>query len=464
MTENQFDEFFRKKLENYSSQVPEDMWQRIKQKKDKERRIIILLVLLLLMAGGATSYFIFWGKKNPDKENIASSQKHTNRNTDSSVTDQNKKDETIITQTDTTSFKEENKNSLSHNDIAIQSIHGLNKGYATPKNNNSELSNLQIKKNNDNNNEEVKNNLDAVKHYQQNLLENPADSSANNFLNQITIKPDADISVKKNEGKISPLQKDSSLKEDQNAKVSIVIKNDGPAIDKLFLEVYLSPDIPFNKTSSANTAYLQHKDSTSKMQLSYTVGLKLSALFGNHISGKIGFQYSQINEKFNYKNKNAIRTVPVVIQRSLPDATGAIRTVLDTSDLIQAGTQYKLTYNHYRSIDIPLLIGYETSGDRFKAAFNTGIILNIKTSYSGDILDASLNPVDINSNNVYKSNTGVSLYFGLGLATRLNNSFQLFTEPYIRYRLNNMTGTYQSFRQKTNVGGLSFGLRYNFKK
>src|SRR4030095_8024170 len=232
----------------------------------------------------------------------------------------------------------------------------------------------------------------------------------------------------------------------------------------LFLEVYFSPDIPINKTSSSNTAYLQYKDSTSQMQLSYTAGVKLGALLGRHIVAKIGFQYSEINEKFNYTNENAVRTVPVVIQRLLADATGTIRVVLDTSNLMQAGTQYKLTYNHYKSIDIPILIGYETGSDRFKAAINTGVILNIKTSYNGDVLDASLNPIDIGLNNIYKSNTGVSLHLGLSLATRLNNSFQLFTEPYIRYRLSNMTGTYEPFTQKINVGGVSCGLRYNFEQ
>jgi hypothetical protein len=80
------------------------------------------------------------------------------------------------------------------------------------------------------------------------------------------------------------------------------------------------------------------------------------------------------------------------------------------------------------------------------------------------MLDSSLNLVDIGSNNIYKSNTGISLYFGLGLATRLNNSFYLFTEPYIKYRLSSMTVAHESFTQKINVGGLSFGLRYNFKK
>ena len=139
----------------------------------------------------------------------------------------------------------------------------------------------------------------------------------------------------KNNQKTSLLQKDSSANNEQSARTNtITIKQ--PIINNLSLEVYLSPDIPFSKTSSANTAYLQHKDSTSKMQLSYTIGAKLSALFGNHIVAKIGFQYSEINEKFNYANENAIRTVPVVIQRLLADATGAMQVVFDTSNLMQA--------------------------------------------------------------------------------------------------------------------------------
>src|SRR5439155_22840738 len=103
-----------------------------------------------------------------------------------------------------------------------------------------------------------------------------------------TIKPNEDISAKQSNQK-SLLQKDSSSKK-QNTRTNTITINE-PIINNVALEVYFSPDIPINKTSSANTAYLQHKDSTSKMELSYTVGLKLSALFGNHILTKIGFQY-----------------------------------------------------------------------------------------------------------------------------------------------------------------------------
>src|SRR6266496_1366076 len=446
MTDNQFDEFFRNKLGDYSSKVPEDMWRRIKEKKDKDRKVIILFLLLLLMVGIATSYFIFRTTENTNKEIIVSSQKHINNKDENVSPDQNKTHKTINMQPDTINRQQENK-SLPNNEINKKNRENLNTtGYTIHKNNKTLFDKLAKEKNIDTWNNAEKNNGRVPKLSDQSFSKNAPDSLAGNFPNQIIMRPEDNIWIKQDNHKKSLLQKDSSI------------------INNLSLEVYVSPDIPFSKTSSTNTAYLQRKDNASKMQLSYTVGFKLSTLFGDHILAKIGFQYAQINEKFSYTNKNAIRTVPVVIQRSFADGYGGIRTVLDTSNLMQAGTQYKLTYNHYKSIDVPILIGYETAGDRFKAALSTGIILNMKTSYNGDILDASLTPVDINSINVYKSNTGLSFYFGLGLATRLNNSLQLFTEPYIRYRFTNMTGTYQPLRQKINVGGLSFGLKYNFRK
>ncbi|HEY6976582.1 MAG TPA: hypothetical protein VH396_09830, partial [Chitinophagaceae bacterium] len=386
--------------------------------------------------------------------------KHSPRTNNNHTINKNKIDAALITHNDTGEKREINL--LSENNIAKRNEGSSdNSTYSMYKNNKPSLYKSSKEKNIQGSNEGKDNEPEiefSARHPSKNIL----DPLVNNSSTQITAKPDENISATEKDQRKALLQKDSLSKNARNVKTTTITIRE-PIIKDLSLEVYFSPDIPVSQTSSANTAYLQHKDSTSKMQLSYTAGVKLSALFGEHVLAKVGFQYSEINEKFNYTNKNAVRTVPVVIQRLLADETGAMHVVFDTSNLIQAGTQYKLTYNHYKSIDIPILIGYETSGDRFKAAINTGIILNIKTSYSGDVLDASLNPIDIGSNSVYKSNTGASLYLGLSLAARLNNSFHLFTEPYIRYRLSNMTGTYEPFAQKINVGGLSFGLRYNLK-
>lgn len=472
MTENQFDEFFRKKLGDYSSPVPEDMWRRIKQRKDKERRTLLILLLLLLMVGGTTSYFIFERRAASQKENTALSQKQTNPSTNNSTQNKNQK-QTIATQDSTTS-SQENKISSLNNETEKSSEPGLNKNNnsKTNESKSTKISNSVIKNNVAKTNREKnlisKNSTDEMNKTGREPIEQNLEQPKNNQANEVTkqnevAKPGEQvIAEQNNQNNLS--SKDSSQKKLQNnaASKEIIIKTHSPIIKNLFVEVYASPDIPVNKISSNNADYLRHKDSTSQMKLSYTFGVRIGAALGEHFTVKTGFQYSDINEKFNYLNKNATRTVPVVITRTLTNSSGETMMLLDTSNLIQAGKDYKLSYNHYKSIDIPILIGYETNGERLKAAFNTGIILNIKTSYKGEILDASLNAADINSYNIYKNNTGVSLYFGLGVSTKLNDNFRLFTEPYVRYRLNSMTGTRQSFSQKINVGGLSLGLRYNF--
>ena len=80
MSENKFDEFFRKKLQWYSSPVPGDMWQRIQEKKEKDRKgfffkwLLAALPLLFLIAG----YFILHTNKNnvQDKAITSATKRH----------------------------------------------------------------------------------------------------------------------------------------------------------------------------------------------------------------------------------------------------------------------------------------------------------------------------------------------------------------------------------------------------
>jgi opacity protein-like surface antigen len=462
MTENQFDEFFRKKLGDYSSPVPEDMWQRVKPKKDRDRRILLLLLLAGLIAGGAGTYFIFSSRENVHAKEFVSSKKNSINSTENKPVNQNNKNESIITQ-GTINQKTENKNS-SVDEARDEKEYNLNTSSNTTVKNNNSVSNQIIGKENVQENNSSENIQQAQSsNIGSNQEEKKVSASSKNETPDKRIA-DNDVQLNQNSEKNSTLKKDSSLKSiltnTQTSKKERVERS--PIINNLFLEMFVSPDVPVSKTSSSNSNYLRYKDSTSNMQLSYTVGLRVGALFGEHFTLKTGFQYSRVNEKFNYLNNNATRTIPVTIRRTVTDANGNARTFLDTSELMQVGKNYKLTYNQYKSFDIPILVGYQTAGDRFKAAFNTGVILNVKTNYKGETLDSSLNPVDINSINAYKNKTGVSLYLGLGLSTKLNGNLQLFTEPYIKYHLSNMTGPYQPFSQKINVGGLSLGLRYNF--
>ena len=96
MTENQFDEFFRDKLQQHASQVPDDMWQRITEKKDKDRKIFFiprwyyLTALLLLLTISGTVYFMHTqtinnGYKNNDTVITANKNSTLDNNGKSSI-------------------------------------------------------------------------------------------------------------------------------------------------------------------------------------------------------------------------------------------------------------------------------------------------------------------------------------------------------------------------------------------
>ena len=62
MTDNQFDDIFKKRLENFDSKVPDDMWQRI-NKKDKDRKFFFIprwyMIAAFLLMVGIAAYFTF---------------------------------------------------------------------------------------------------------------------------------------------------------------------------------------------------------------------------------------------------------------------------------------------------------------------------------------------------------------------------------------------------------------------
>jgi opacity protein-like surface antigen len=465
MTENQFDELFRKKLGSHESPVPEDMWRRIKQRKDKERRPLLILLLLLLVAGGTAGYFIFEGILSSKKESITLSQKETKPDSNNTIQNKTQKNETITTQKKSIELSQKNKvSSLDNNGeekagkTSSKNNTTLNKS-SSPKTVNTIIEH-QIKKEVQDADIVNKTSEDVTRKQDTEISQQNSEQEKNNRSNEIAKSNEPAITQQNNQTNL--LQKDASQEKLQTASKEITIKIHSPIIKNILIEAYGSPDIPLSKTSSNNANYLRQKDSTSEMKLSYTFGIRAGVTVGKHFLLKTGIQYSDISEKFNYLNKNATRTVPVVVTRTLTNTSGETIMFRDTSNFIQAGKDYKHSSNHYKSIDVPILVGYETGGERLKTSFNTGVILNIRTSYKGDILDASLNAADINTSHVYKSNTGMSLYFGLGVSTKVNNNLRLFTEPYIRYRLSSMTGALQPFSQKINVGGLSLGLRYNF--
>ena len=174
------------------------------------------------------------------------------------------------------------------------------------------------------------------------------------------------------------------------------------------------------------------------------------------MSIRTGINYSQINEKFKYADANI--THIVYITNSNGDTTGSF---------LSTGTRYKTTHNKYRTLDIPLLIGYEMGNGRWHANFNAGVIINLYSWQKGDVLDTAYKPVNITTGKSsspyqFKTNAGAGFLGSVSVYYKLNKRLHLMAEPYFRYSFSPASKSELTLKQKYNTAGLRVGLRLDF--
>lgn len=228
--------------------------------------------------------------------------------------------------------------------------------------------------------------------------------------------------------------------------------------NKTYVEIYGGPDIAFRSLSdTGNSTYLQKRKESTKFSSAYSAGIRYTRVFGNGMSIRTGVNYSQINEKFTYVQGNLVQITYII------DANGDT-----TGSYITTGTRYKTTHNKFRTIDVPLLIGYELGNGKFHANINAGVIINAYSWQKGEVLDASLKPVSIttgkaNSPYQYKTNIGLGFMTGISAYYKLNEKIHILAEPYFRYSLSPMSKENLTFKQKYNTAGLRLGIRFDLQ-
>jgi len=249
-------------------------------------------------------------------------------------------------------------------------------------------------------------------------------------------------------------------------KLSLLCPGSNPNTD-WYIEPFAGPIYGFKKISNntATSSYLQQKDSSESMQIGYAAGVNIVKPISEHFVLKTGVWVSQINERFSYKTENEIKTTTVVTVRNIIRAPGDTLRISDTSSVQQIGYKNTVVGNRYKTLDIPVIIGYEFGKGSLKFGINAGVIVNVKHGFEGAVYDSSLTAITVNkeTNNVYKTNIGLGLYAGFRIAKNLNEKTQLFVEPHFRYNLSNMTTPNTSFNQKINVTGVNIGLRIKIK-
>jgi len=100
------------------------------------------------------------------------------------------------------------------------------------------------------------------------------------------------------------------------------------------------------------------------------------------ISFKLGVNYSQINERFTWQDPESIREITIVDTDPISGDT------LNTYVTYEYGTEVEERINKYKSIDIPILIGYEKHfKKKLSFSMNAGIYLNLIAKQRGMFID-----------------------------------------------------------------------------
>ncbi len=246
-------------------------------------------------------------------------------------------------------------------------------------------------------------------------------------------------------------------------KVPTIKLPECPTIEKApvrtrdYLEIYASPDYGIRTMSDdANPKYLKSRDSSSKFSSAYSLGIRYTKVFKNGISLRAGINYSQINEWFT-PAKNNILSITYTIDPTTHDTTGT-------------SVKYKITHNHYSTLDIPITVGYEFNIGKLVANINAGPIINIYSWQNGDVLRTDDSTIHITTSSAtpsqyqFKTNIGVGLAGGISLYYQLNDRIYLLAEPYFRCNFQQINSDAITLSEKYSTIGLHLGMRIDLNK
>ncbi|HRF27411.1 MAG TPA: hypothetical protein PKW54_08730, partial [Ferruginibacter sp.] len=228
--------------------------------------------------------------------------------------------------------------------------------------------------------------------------------------------------------------------------------------NKKYVEVYGGPDYVLRSfADTANSEYLRRRKESTKYSSAFSFGMRYTRVFSNGMSFRAGLNYSQVNEKFTYSEGNIVQQVFIINANG--DTTGAYS---------YTGTRYKTTMNRYRTIDVPVTIGYELGNERLHANINAGVVFNVYSWQKGDVLDTAYRPVSITTGKSgaspygFKTNIGLGFIGAASIYYKLNDRYRLMAEPFIRYNFSAANKADITLKQKFTTIGLRLGLRIDF--
>lgn len=240
-----------------------------------------------------------------------------------------------------------------------------------------------------------------------------------------------------------------------------------------FADAYFSSDFNkkhLNSKDEQTNQYLINRNKSEKPLYSFTAGFRVGYTPLKKIELMTGMEYKQINEKFEYIDPESNQTRLVTIKDYVYQNGKIIDSIITQEVIIIPGSVKYTVYNSFRSIDIPLIAGYNIFNQgRLNVNVSGGPVFNLTSLQRGMILspDVDGKAIRITSDDeqsiqIYKQSTGISLSASVSIRYRLTKDMAIFAEPGIRTQLKSVTLDEYPLEQRFTTVGIAAGARYIF--
>ncbi|WP_298297161.1 hypothetical protein [Hydrotalea sp.] len=462
MNDQLMDDFFRNKLKNHSAPVPPELWEKIMadtQKKPKgfwlnQHKTRLGIAALFFILAGSLSFYFLTTNSNSIDQNITLIQPSHSNSGSSNLNHLNRSNGDSQNQNELTDSLENSKHQQTQLNPPT-SVHTKHSSGTTTGN-----------------------------HPFKNKSAFNTSTNAYAYINQASIQPTSTITGQQdfensfayNQVNALPAFKNNLLYNSGSLHLpplnlrrilglDACPNANGSQRNDWYIELYGSPDYTLKSVmdNGASANYLQKKDSSEHMKGGFTIGARFSKTIGEHTYLKLGLQYSQMNELFSQRKEDQTQTTTVIVRRTITTPQGTTTTITDTSSVTQIGYRVIKSMNHYKNLELPVMLGYEFGlpDDNWRIALNGGLIFDLSSWYMGETLDTSLQVVNINSksnNGVYQHAFTTSIYGSMGIYRRISAQMDVFAEPYFRYNILGMNSLY-GVNQRFGAVGLSIGTR-----
>jgi len=478
-----FDDHIKEQFSDYAPDVPSHIWENIIAEKERRRPAGLWFTLLnsrniailftLLVAGGVGAWWLFRGSSAPAAEkNTAQQQKQPA--TQNSTTQNTTNSSTTVDPSNATANNDNSSVTGSNNPTTTTTTNSGNQIISTDQNNavakgnNTDLALTKTKSSSSLpffiSSRKNDKSLASKANKNKRLVETPNKDKITTTDPGLENDDPSAIGQGSLMGRLlAGIDAFSANKKTTESKLKLTAVNYLPgcptfekdaAGNKKYFSIYGGPDFVFRSlTDTGNSAYLQARKESSKVSFAYSAGVSYTKVFNNSMSLRAGINYGQINEKFTFAQGHLVQVIYIIDANG--DTTGSYTT---------SGTRYKTTHNKYRSIDVPLTVGYEIGNGRLHANVNAGVVVNVYSWQKGEVLDTSFQPVTITTGKgsspyQFKTNAGLGVTGGVAVYYKLNDNVHLMAEPYFRYNLKQMNKDALTIKQKYNTVGVRVGLR-----